>query len=257
MLGAIAGDIIGSVYEESGINTREFPLFVAGSGFTDDTVLTVAVAHALLSGREYADSYRTWCRAYPRAGYGGRFLHWALRGECEPYGSWGNGSAMRVSPVGTVRDDLQGVLEESRRSAEATHSHPEGVRGAQAIAMAVFLARTGHDKDSIRRSIEKRFAYDLGRRFDEIRSDYGFDVSCPGSVPESLIAFLESEDYESAVRNAISLGGVRTRWPVSPAGSQRPFTEGSRNRSARLRWRCWIRIFARSWKGSAGGTETA
>jgi ADP-ribosylglycohydrolase len=207
MLGAIAGDIIGSVHEGAGTKTRNFPLFVPGSRFTDDTVLTVAVGDHLLGGGDYVNLFHAWCHAHPHAGYGGRFIQWALGREREPYGSWGNGSAMRVSPVGTALDSLDDVLEEARRSARVTHNHPEGVRGAQAVAAAVFLARTGMDKAGIRRTIEERFGYDLGRRLDDIRSAYRFDVSCQGSVPESLIAFLESQDYDSAVRNAVSLGG--------------------------------------------------
>lgn len=144
---------------------------------------------------------------YPQAGYSGSFIGWALDCSTEPYNSWGNGSAMRVSPVGWAFDDLEQVLAEAKRSAEVTHDHPEGIRGAQATAAAIWLARQGRLKEDIKTQIERDFGYDLSRRLDDIRERYCFDVSCQGSVPESIIAFLEAIDYEDAVRNAISLGG--------------------------------------------------
>lgn len=207
MLGAIAGDIIGSVYEHRRIKTKQFPLFSPRSRFTDDTVLTVAVAHALLTGDDLVDVFHQYVDAYPRAGYGGTFIRWAHARKREPYNSWGNGSAMRASPTAYAADSLDGALERARWSAEVTHSHPEGIKGAQATAAAVFLARHGADKSQIKREIEERFAYDLSTPLDAIRDGYRFDVSCQGSVPESLIAFLEAESYEDAVRNAVSLGG--------------------------------------------------
>lgn len=207
MLGAIAGDVIGSVHEGSGTKTKEFPLFVEDSRFTDDTVLTVAVAEKLLRGGDYVDLFHACVRDYPLAGYGGTFIRWAGHEKREPYNSWGNGSAMRVSAVGTVFDTLEEVAAEAARSAEVTHNHPEGVKGAQATAAAVFLARTGSSKADIRAHIESAYGYNLSEPLDEIRPRYGFDVSCQGSVPQSLVAFLESTDYEDAVRNAISLGG--------------------------------------------------
>lgn len=207
MLGAIAGDLIGSVYEGSPVKTTSFELFPPGARFTDDTVLTVATAEALLGDGDYAGAYRRYGRGYPDAGYGGRFYRWLLSEDAGPYNSWGNGAAMRVSPVGFALDTIEGVLAEAARSATVTHNHPEGVKGAQATALAVFLARTGADKESIRSEIAGRFGYELSRALAAIRPTYRFDVSCQGSVPESLIAFLESADYESAVRNAISLGG--------------------------------------------------
>ena len=210
MLGAIAGDIIGSVYEWQNIKSKDFPLFSPDSCFTDDTVMTVAVAMALLSGaglREYALCMRDLGRAYPDAGYGGRFRRW-LRSPCpKPYGSYGNGSAMRVSPVGWFFDTLEETLDAAATSAAVTHDHPEGIRGAQAVAAAVFLARTGHGKAEVKRLIEERFGYDLSRRLDDIRPTYAFDGSCQGSVPEAIIAWLESTDFEDAIRNAISIGG--------------------------------------------------
>ncbi len=207
MLGAIAGDIIGSVFERRPIKTVEFPLFSEGSTFTDDTVLTVAVAYAILNGLAYGPTIKAFGRRYPHAGYGGRFYQWLHRPEIQPYNSWGNGSAMRVSPVGFAFDDVEKVLVEARKSAEVTHNHPEGIKGAQATALAVYLARMGESKAKIQRAIEARFGYDLERSLEDIRPGYRFDVSCQGSVPESIIAFLASGGVEDAIRKAISLGG--------------------------------------------------
>lgn len=207
MMGAVAGDVIGSVYEHSAVKHTEFPLFQTHSRFTDDSVLTLATAEALLESREYGATYREFGRRYPRAGYGGTFLHWIFDETMGPYGSWGNGSAMRVSPVGWAFDSEADVLEAARASAAVTHDHPEGIRGAQAVALAVFLARSGAGKEQVRSEITSRFGYDLSHTVEEIRPDYRFDVSCQGSVPEALIAFLDSESSEDAVRLAISLGG--------------------------------------------------
>lgn len=207
MLGCIAGDIIGSVHEEEGTKTKDFPLFVDASRFTDDTVLTVAVADCLLNGGDYVDLFRDYFHQYPTAGFGMSFILWAGRGSREPYGSFGNGSAMRVAPVGVVGESLAEVLSEARQSSMVTHNHPVGVRGAEATAVAVFLARHRWDKSAIKSEIESRFGYDLSMKLDDIREDYRFDVSCQGSVPQSIISFLESESYEDAIRNAISLGG--------------------------------------------------
>jgi ADP-ribosylglycohydrolase len=207
MLGAIAGDVIGSVHEASCTKTKKFPLLTPESRFTDDTVLTVAVADSLLHGREYVDVLHDYFHAYPDAGYGGTFWQWASSRRRQPYQSWGNGSAMRVSPVAYVGTTLEEVLAEARRSAEVTHDHVEGIRGAQATAAAVFLARTGAGKEEIRRYVQERFEYFLEETLNELRPTYYFDVSCQGSVPQSIIAFLESTGYEDAVRNAISLGG--------------------------------------------------
>jgi len=207
MLGAIAGDVIGSVHEGARTKTKDFPLFTADSRFTDDTVLTVAVADALLQRRDYRDVLHDYFDAYPSAGYGSYFLWWASTRQREPYNSWGNGSAMRVSPVAYVAATLEEVLAEAKRSAEVTHNHELGIRGAQATAAAVFLARTGSSKAQIRRYTEEQFGYFLDESVDELRPTYPFDASCQGSVPQSIIAFLESTGYEDAVRNAISLGG--------------------------------------------------
>ena len=207
MIGAIAGDVIGSIYERYGIKTKDFPLFDWRCRFTDDTVLTVAVAEALMNGGDYTQSFRSYFQRYPDAGYGGSFYNWARSAEVRPYGSFGNGSAMRVSPVAYAFDDMRAVLEEAKRSAEVTHNHPEGIRGAQATAAAVFLARCRTPKSEIRAYIEEYFEYDLRHSLDEIRPRYEFDVTCQGTVPVALRAFLEAEDYEDAVRNAISMGG--------------------------------------------------
>lgn len=207
MIGAIAGDVIGSVHEWAPTKTTDFPLFTPASRFTDDTVLTVATAHAILTEAPYEDAYRRFGRRYPDAGYGGMFSEWLRAAEPRPYNSWGNGSAMRVSPVGFAFDSPDAVLREAEHSAAVTHDHPEGIRGAQATALAVYLARTGATKEEIREELTDRLGYDLRRRIDAIRPDYTFDVSCQGSVPEAIIAFLESEDVENAIRLAISLGG--------------------------------------------------
>lgn len=207
MIGAIAGDIIGSVHEWAGTKTKDFPLFAEGCRFTDDTVLTVAVAAKLLGHGDYVDLFHEYFHAYPEAGYGGSFARWATLRSRAPYNSWGNGSAMRASPIGFVCDSLDDVLGEAHLSAQVTHNHPEGIRGAQATAAAVFLARRGKPKTDIKSFIEREFGYDLSQRLEEIRAGYVFDVSCRGSVPQAIIAFLESESFEEAVRNAVSLGG--------------------------------------------------
>lgn len=207
MLGAIAGDVIGSVHEGSPIKTKDFPLFTRASRFTDDTVLTAAIASAILGDGDYAAALTSFGRRHPDAGYGGSFRAWLQADTNEPYGSWGNGSAMRVSPVGFAFDDLDDVLAEAGRSAAVTHDHPEGVKGARATAAAVFLARSGADAKTIASELAERFGYDLARSPDDIRPGYAFDVSCQGSVPEAIVSFLASASYEDAVRTAVSLGG--------------------------------------------------
>jgi ADP-ribosylglycohydrolase len=207
MIGAIAGDIIGSVFEQHPIKTTDFPLFSSQSRFTDDTVLTIAIADSILNNIDYAIALKRFGRKYPYAGYGLSFFHWLQSEKNTPYNSWGNGAAMRVSPVGFAFDSKDAVLSEAENSAAVTHNHPEGIRGAQATALAIYLARTGHTKSEIKTEISDRFHYDLSRSIDSIRPDYRFDISCQGTVPEAIIAFLESEDWEDAVRKAISLGG--------------------------------------------------
>jgi len=207
MWGAIIGDIIGSPYEFEGMKSTDFPLFSDASKFTDDTVMTVAVADCLFHGKDYAETFKEYGRRYPNAGYGGMFMNWLRSPSAKPYGSFGNGSAMRVSVIGWAFDSIGETLEEAKRSAAVTHDHPEGIKGAQAIAASIFLARTKKKKQAVREFVEKTFGYDLGRKLDDIRPNYVFDETCQGSVPEAIIAFLESESYEDAVRKAVSLGG--------------------------------------------------
>ena len=207
MLGAIIGDIVGSRYESRPVKSQDFPLFDDFSRFTDDTVLTIAVANALLRGTPYDEEIRQFALQHPKAGYGGGFRKWMMSLNPQPYNSYGNGSAMRVSPVGFMAQSQAWALCEAKKSAEVTHDHPEGIKGAQSVALAIYLARTGADKATIRQTITERFGYDLSRTIEEIKPTYRFDVTCQGSVPESIIAFLDSADYESAIRNAIWLGG--------------------------------------------------
>jgi ADP-ribosylglycohydrolase len=207
MLGAIAGDIIGSVYEGTPIKTTDFLLFQNSSTFTDDTVLTIAVADSILSGTKYEEKLKEYFRKYPERGFGGMFSRWAMSERTKPYNSWGNGSAMRVSPVGFAFDTMKRVLEEAEKSAEVTHNHPEGIKGAQATAAAVFLARNGATKKDIKDSVENTFNYDLSESIDSVRKWYRFDVSCQGTVPYAIRSFLDSEDFEDAIRKAVSLGG--------------------------------------------------
>jgi ADP-ribosylglycohydrolase len=207
MFGAIIGDIVGSVYEWHNIKTTDFNFFSPKGFFTDDTVLTVATGKALLTDKDYAKHYQDFSRRYPGRGYGGNFSQWIYAEDPQPYNSWGNGSAMRVSPVGFAFDSVDEVLQEAKASALVTHNHPEGVKGAQSTALAILLARQGQPKETIRAEITQHFGYDLDRTLDGIRPTYRFDVSCQGSVPEAMIAFFESEDYEDAIRKAISLGG--------------------------------------------------
>lgn len=216
MLGAIFGDIVGSVYEFNNTNRYDFPLLSGWSAPTDDSYMTLAVAKALMEttgmdddavraavGREMHDIGNR----YPAAGYGGRFAAWLRSDDPVPYNSYGNGSAMRVSPAGWLYGTLEETLHAARLTAEPTHGHPEGIKGAQAVAAAIFLARTGSSKDEIIRYITGEFGYDLTRTLDEIRPCYGFYEICRKSVPEAIIAFAEGEDYEDVIRKAVSLGG--------------------------------------------------
>ncbi len=207
MLGAIAGDIIGSVYELNNITRTDFPLFDPNCHFTDDTVMTVAVADAILTHADYGGKLREWYRLYPQRGYGPRFRKWAASGRIGQGASKGNGSAMRVSPIGFAFHTLEEVLAQARLTAIPSHNTPEAIGGAQAVASAVFLARTGRSKAEIRAYAERTFAYDLGEPLDEIRRYYKHQSNCDGSVPQAITAFLESDGYEDAVRKAISIGG--------------------------------------------------
>jgi ADP-ribosylglycohydrolase len=207
IIGAITGDIIGSVYEWHNVKTVDFDLYRHKSTFTDDSVLTLATMDAILNQRNYAESYQLFGRNYPHRGYGGHFSSWIYSENPEPYNSWGNGSAMRVSPVGWYGNSIEEVMAEAQKSAEVTHNHPEGIKGAQSTAAAIYMARIGKNKEEIKKYIMDTFRYDLERKIDDIRPNYKFDVSCQGSVPEAIIAFLESTDFEGAIRLAISIGG--------------------------------------------------
>lgn len=210
MIGAIIGDIVGSIYEWNNIKTKDFPLYGDGCVFTDDTVMTLAVAEAISNGgceENFIASMKEYGRKYPNAGYGGNFSHWLASDESLPYNSYGNGSAMRVSAVAWSRDNLCEVEMLAEKSARVTHNHPEGIKGAKSTAACIFLARTGSTKEEIREYISNEYGYNLSRSLEDIRPYYTFDVSCQGTVPEAIIAFLESNDFEDAIRNAISLGG--------------------------------------------------
>lgn len=207
MIGAIAGDIIGSPYEFRPHKSVDFPLFGPDCRITDDTVLTVALAEAIIWEKDYCQLLKKYYRRYPNAGYGGTFAKWAASDYSLPYNSFGNGSAMRISPVGFWYNTLEEVLAKAAFYTSVTHNHPEGIKGAQATAAAIFMARNGGSKEDIRRYITETFGYDLTRTCHQIRPSYQFDVTCQGSVPEAIICFLESTDFESAVRLAVSLGG--------------------------------------------------
>ena len=208
ILGAIAGDVIGSVYEFNNTRTTDFPLFKRETTFTDDTVMTIAIADAILHNKDFAQTILDYGKRYPNRGYGTSFFKWLAHDTpAPPYNSWGNGSAMRVSAVGFAYNDLDTVLKKAEKTAVVTHNHPEGIKGAQATAAAIFLARTGKNKAEIKAYIEQKFGYDLDFTLDEIRPTFPFDENCQGTVPQSIVAFLESTDYDSAIRLAISLGG--------------------------------------------------
>lgn len=209
MIGAILGDIIGSVYEFNAIKTKAFPLFSPSSSYTDDSIMMIAVADWLLHGGDLAKVMQCYGKKYPcpMGGYGGSFARWLKEVHPQPYNSWGNGSAMRVSPVGWYFDSLEETLDVARETAVVTHNHPEGVKGAQAVAAVIFLLRNGNSKEYIKAFVEATFGYDLHRTCDEIRPIYGFDESCQRTVPEAIIAFLESNSFEDAIRTAVSLGG--------------------------------------------------
>ncbi|MCC5813351.1 MAG: ADP-ribosylglycohydrolase family protein [Leptospira sp.] len=207
IVGAIAGDVIGSVYEWNNHRDTDFEIFSNGCFFTDDSVLTIAVADAILKQKDFGRTIWEYGRTYPGRGYGGRFSKWLQSSDPKPYNSFGNGSAMRVSALGFAYDTLEEVLDMAEKSALPSHNHPEGIKGAQATASAIWLAKNGESKATIQEYITKEFQYDLGFSLDEIRPTYEFNETCHGSVPQSIVAFLESEDFESAIRLAISIGG--------------------------------------------------
>ena len=217
LYGALLGDMIGAPYEfDRGNKVKDFPLFSKESCFTDDSVMTIAVAEALLNVGDNADedkvtseivkSMQKWGKKYPNAGYGGRFRGWLKKDNPQPYNSWGNGSAMRVSAVGWICDTVEDTRIIARWTAEVSHNHPEGIKGAEATAVAVYLARTGKTISEIRQYVTENY-YPLNFTLDDIRDEYAFDVSCQGSVPQALEAFFESTSFEDAIRNAISIGG--------------------------------------------------
>lgn len=207
MLGAVAGDVVGSVFEARPYKGTDFSLFSRGARFTDDSVLTLAVASAIVEDVSYREALWTIGRRYPDAGYGASFIGWLADADPRPYNSFGNGAAMRVSPVGWAFDDEAAVLAQARAAAAISHDHPEGIKGAQAVALAVLRGRQGSDFDTVRAEITRRFGYDLERSVAAIRPHYDFDVTCQGSVPEAIICALEAASWEEAVRYAVSLGG--------------------------------------------------
>ena len=216
MLGAIIGDTVGSVYEFNNIKIIDFPLFSVKSNYTDDSIMTMAVASWLLNDSQHTaegleDAMVKFGRQYPcpMGGYGGMFFRWLFNSKNirEPYNSWGNGSAMRVSAVGWMFDTLEETEHVAELSSAITHNHPEGIKGAQSTAAAIFLARNGSSKEEIRSYISEKYGYNLNRTCDEIRPVYGWDGSCQGTVPEAMVAFFDSTDFESSIRLAVSLGG--------------------------------------------------
>lgn len=207
IIGAVIGDVIGSVFEWNNIKTTDFDLFNPKCDFTDDTVLTIAVADCILNKKDFAKTIWEYGRKYRGRGYGGSFRNWLQEGNLKPYGSFGNGSAMRASAVGFAFNHIETVMEVAKQSAEVTHNHPEGIKGAQATATAIYQAKQGKSKQEIKDYIIQTFDYNLDFTLNEIRPTYKFDVTCQGSVPQAIVAFLESSDFESAIRLAISIGG--------------------------------------------------
>jgi ADP-ribosylglycohydrolase len=207
MWGAIIGDVVGSLFEKFNHKSKNFELFHALSHFTDDTVMTIATMDALLKDIPFEVAYKEWYRKYPKAGFGQRFREWGKDDSYEPLRSYGNGSAMRVSPIAYWKETLDEVLDLATQSTNITHNHPEGVKGAQAVASVIFLARSNKSKDEIKKHIEDTYHYDLSETTDSIRTWYKFDVTCQGSVPQAIRCFYEATDFEDAIRLAISIGG--------------------------------------------------
>jgi len=210
MYGAILGDILGSIYEFNNLKTdkpQEIDLLQPDCFYTDDSLLTVAIADAVLNGYPYEDAVRKWTALFPNLSYGTRFKKWIFNKDSKPYNSWGNGSAMRVSPIGWLFNDLETILDNAQKTAEFTHNHCEGIKGAQAVAASIFMARNKASKKEIKEYIEKTFKYDLSKTIKEIRPKYTFNESCQETVPQAIIAFLESDDFKSSIQIAISIGG--------------------------------------------------
>lgn len=207
MIGSIIGDIVGSIFEGRGFKSKVFNFIEPYCTFTDDTVCIIAVADSILNGKDFASSLKKWCRDYLVAGFGQAFYNCMISDSLEPYKSWGNGAGMRVSPFGFAFDNLEDVLQWAKKTAEVTHNHPEGIKGAQATAAVIFWARKGYSKSEIKKEVENNFSYDLSRSLDEIRLTYKSEISCQKTAPEAMIAFLESTYFEYAIRNGISIGG--------------------------------------------------
>lgn len=233
IFGSLIGDVIGSYYEWHNVKHENFELFNKGSTYTDDSVMTIATADALMCMDDFcnegnikitfAAKYKQYYSRYPEAGYGGNFINWAKSDSIKAYNSFGNGSAMRVSPVSYVSDDINKVRKLAKLSASVTHNHKEGIKGAEAVASAIFLTLRGYDKQYIKEYIENNFKYNLNRKLDDIRPSYKFDVSCQGSVPEAIIAFLESENFEDSIRKAISIGGDSDTIAAITASISKPY----------------------------------
>jgi len=208
MIGSIIGDVVGVPFEFAPTKDKDFVMFSNSATFSDDSILTIATADALLNKLTYEEAYLKWSKNYPRRGYGNMFLEWIENDDRKPYNSYGNGSAMRVSPIAYLPfGNISEVMLEAKKTSEVTHNHEEGIRGAQAIAAVIFLAINNIPKDTIKNFVQLVIGYDLNRKLDDIRPTYGFEVSCQSSVPESIICFLESTSFEDAIRLAISMGG--------------------------------------------------
>lgn len=209
MIGAIIGDYVGSTYEFHNTKDYYFEMITPQSEITDDSIMSIAIADAILQGKPYAERMRYWGNKYPnpKGAYGGSFSAWLRSSNPQPYNSWGNGSAMRVSPIGFAFDSLEQTLLQAKLSAECTHNHEEGIKGAQATATTIFLARQGETKQWIKKYIESKFGYNLGFKIADIKESYSFNESCQGTVPPAIVCYLESTSFEDAIRLAVSLGG--------------------------------------------------
>ena len=253
MMGAIIGDIAGSRYEFSPVKDKDFSLFPEGCEVTDDSVMTVAVAEVLLDlkGDESDDeikerlagNMKKWGSKYPDAGYGGRFAEWLQSDSIEPYNSYGNGSAMRVAAVGWLYDDLETTRHMARLTAEVTHNHPEGIKGAESVAAAMYMGRTGSTKEEIKEYVEKEFGYDLSRPYDEVRENCTFNETCQVSVPEAFIAFLEGNTYTDAVGNAIYLGGDADTQACIAGAIAEAFYDDNEDEEIRIPFDIWLAGF--------------
>ena len=255
MLGAIAGDIIGSVYEWDNIKIKDFPLFSPHCFFTDDSILTIALADSLLTGRSYCENLKKFYRLYPDGGYGGSFHRWAQSPSSSPYNSWGNGAAMRISPAGFAFDDLETVLQKAEEFTAVTHNHPEGIKGGQATAAAIFLARSGRSKEEIQHYIETTFGYDLSWTVDEIRPGYKFNESCQETVPRRSGPLSTPPALRTPSAMPFRWGEIPTPSPASPAAlpmlSIRASPRISPRRSMASSMSGWRISPAVSWKNTA------